>query len=297
LDPGPDLLPYVLRLLGEGEPQKPAAADEPTSDPKRSPLGRVMRLAEPARQLIQGECLIYAFHNIAHRFALEGCATAVDLSSYAPDPVLNRSPDQRADPVPSQPGILDYLPPPEALPEGIYLLLTSRPGGLGAETLDRCPDWIWRAAQECMAQGGPFEHIDLKTDHPGYRILLAAYFHRELAETWVSTARESLGAWLDHPAQGRDDTAPCQPEPGQTDAPGPAAGGADPLRALSEIRDRDGHRLDRRIQDTWIRLLAERGLDGPKDVPPTVLHRLRCTFETLFDDLFTLADRRFLYPI
>jgi len=87
LDPGPDLLPYILRLLGEDEPQKPAAADEPASHPQRSPLGRVMRLAEPARQLIQGEYLIYAFHNIAHRFALEGCATAVDLSGYAPAPV------------------------------------------------------------------------------------------------------------------------------------------------------------------------------------------------------------------
>ncbi len=60
LKPGPGLLPYVRRLFGECEPRQPAVADQSAAGPKPAPLGRVLRLTESARKLIQGECLAYS---------------------------------------------------------------------------------------------------------------------------------------------------------------------------------------------------------------------------------------------
>jgi hypothetical protein len=137
---------------------------------------------------------------------------------------------------PDQVSILDYLPAPADLPDGIYLLLTSRLGGAD----DRCPDLVWQPARERLTSGGPFLAIDLDTGEPGYQALLRGYFHRELAGVWESTAEQAFAQWLDAPpAQRAGDTT-----------------GGSPPTDLAGLRDRRGKRLDRRLDDCWSRCLT-----------------------------------------
>ena len=72
-------------------------------------------------------------------------------------------------------GVLDFLPGPDRLPPGVFLLLTSRPLAGGA-----CPDWLAPALTRLAGPGLHSQTVDLAD--PGYRHLLRDYFDRALAE-------------------------------------------------------------------------------------------------------------------
>jgi tetratricopeptide (TPR) repeat protein len=85
-------------------------------------------------------------------------------------------------------GIADFIPRPEALPDGCFLLLTSRP-------LAECPPHVRRALADRFAGCADFAGYELTLDDAGgdaYRRLLRAYFDRELADRLKAELHQAL---------------------------------------------------------------------------------------------------------
>lgn len=89
-----------------------------------------------------------------------------------------------------QAGIADFIPRPEVLPEGCFLLLTSRPL---AEA--ECPPHIRHALADRFTGCTDFAGYELNLDDPSsgaYRQLLRAYFDRELESRLKADLHQAL---------------------------------------------------------------------------------------------------------
>ena len=93
-----------------------------------------------------------------------------------------------------QAGIADFIPRPDALPEGCFLLLTSRP-------LAECPPHIQRALAERFTGCADFARYELCLDDASgadYRQLLRAYFDRELQLRWKADLHQALAGVVEN---------------------------------------------------------------------------------------------------
>jgi hypothetical protein len=82
--------------------------------------------------------------------------------------------DEIALPGSGQRSLADYLPDPQHLPDGVYVLLTSRPE-------DGCPRWVWQAATQRIQPGqARSQSFAVGLDHPDYLALLRQYFDWQL---------------------------------------------------------------------------------------------------------------------
>ena len=73
--------------------------------------------------------------------------------------------------------IVDFIPRPEQLPEGFYLLVSSRPQA-------DCPRWVWDEVTPRLEGNPDFVALSMNTCDPNspYRALLRRYFDDRLAE-------------------------------------------------------------------------------------------------------------------
>ena len=75
------------------------------------------------------------------------------------------------------PDTLDFIPVPDQLPDGVYILLSSRP------TTDRaCPEWIAQQLGERLDRSPDALEHRVNAEATGYRKLLHGYFDRETQE-------------------------------------------------------------------------------------------------------------------
>ncbi len=182
--------------------------------------------------------------------------------------------DELPEPGPGESGILDYLPAPERLPPGVFLLLTSRPPDAGD-----CPRWIGDSVQRRLGHHPDQARLPIALDHPGYRALLHAYLRRGLAAPIAAGIGPAMQRWLD------GQTRPERPDDAAL------------AQALSALRDTRGERIGPRLEDAW---LAAQPADGdpsqvPRRPPAPLLADQARALDALFDDLYAKADRRFLY--
>ncbi|MFO1419572.1 MAG: SAM domain-containing protein [Candidatus Competibacteraceae bacterium] len=172
-------------------------------------------------------------------------------------------------------GIADFLPRPEALPEGCFLLLTSRP-------LAECPPHVRAALADRFAAGDEFTAFALTLDAPGtsanaagdaYRQLLRAYFDRELRTRQRVELHQALAAFI----AGRD-TVECRNDLGTLRPP-----------ALAEFAKQEWAEL------TPPRQVRVRSPAGAPSLAETVAQPLLAHFDDAFDAVLDKANERFLY--
>ena len=171
-------------------------------------------------------------------------------------------------------GIADFLPCPEALPEGCFLLLASRP-------LDECPPHVRDAlAGRFDPQGDEFTAFALTLDPPGamanpsgnaYRQLLRAYFDRELMTRWRAELNQALAAFI----AGRN-SVKCRNDLGQLRPP-----------ALAEFARQEWAELTRTVR--------VRSPAGAPSLVETVVRPLLARFDAAFAEVLKKANERFLY--
>ncbi len=171
-------------------------------------------------------------------------------------------------------GIAEFIPRPEALPEGCFLLLTSRP-------LAECPPHVRAAlAGRFDGQDQEFTAFVLTLDPPGttthtvgdaYRQLLRAYFDRELMNRLKTDLYQALAAFI----AGRD-LVECRNDLGQLRPP-----------ALAAFAKQEWAELTRAVQ-----------VSSPASAPSlveTVVQPLLVRFDAAFAAVLEKANERFLY--
>jgi tetratricopeptide (TPR) repeat protein len=170
-------------------------------------------------------------------------------------------------------GILDFLPSPDRLPPGLFLLLTSRPPD------DRdCPHWIAARLHQRLGQHPDQERLPIALDHPGYQALLRDYLRRGLAAPIAEGIRPTMQRWLDGETRPEhaDDSAQAN--------------------ALSALRDLHGERIGARLEQQWLDIQPETIDPKSASSPPAALLADQArALDALFDAIYLKADRRFLY--
>ncbi len=168
-------------------------------------------------------------------------------------------------------GIADFIPRPEALPEGCFLLLTSRP-------LAECPPHVRRALADRFAGCADFAGYELTLDDAGgaaYRQLLRAYFDRELADRLKADLHQALARVI----QGQT-TVFCHEDLGQIKLP----------VSLKEFAEQE-----------WKALKLTHGVQkvrSPREAPSlkeTVVQPLLDRYDAAFAEVLNKATGRFLY--
>ena len=172
-------------------------------------------------------------------------------------------------------GIADFLPRPEALPEGCFLLLTSRP-------LAECPPHVRAALTGRFTVGDEFAAFELTLDDRGatvnaagdaYRQLLRAYFDRELTTRGRTELRQALAAFI-----ADRNTVECRNDLGQLRQP-----------ALAEFAKQEWAEL------TLPRPVRVRSPAGAPSLVETVVQPLLARFDAAFATMLEKANERFLY--
>jgi tetratricopeptide (TPR) repeat protein len=167
-------------------------------------------------------------------------------------------------------GIADFIPRPEALPDGCFLLLTSRP-------LAECPPHIRHALADRFAGCVDFAGYALSLDDASsaaYRQLLHAYFDRELADRLKAELHQALAGVV----QGQT-TVICHEDLGQIQS-----------SALREF-----------ARTEWQALKQTHGVKkvrSPREAPSlkeTVVQPLLDCYGAAFDEVVRKATSRFLY--
>ncbi|MDS4021651.1 MAG: hypothetical protein RKR03_14300, partial [Candidatus Competibacter sp.] len=169
-----------------------------------------------------------------------------------------------------QAGIADFIPRPDALPEGCFLLLTSRP-------LAECPPHVRQALADRFAGCADFAGYALSLDDASgdaYRQLLRAYFDRELTDRLKADLHQALAGVV----QGQT-TVICHEDLGQIQS-----------SALREF-----------ARTEWQALKQTHGVKkvrSPSEAPSlkeTVVQPLLDRYGAAFDEVVRKADGRFLY--
>jgi len=180
---------YIRREYRYGHVQLLHQLERAIKDP------RVLDLAEPAYERLQiddkaadppaaflgfvAECLRLTRHRGRLLIALDG------LDELRP-PERERS-------------ALDFIPAPATLPDGVYLLLTSRP----LDDAQACPSWLGPRLVPRLGPGqGPRQGESVRVhrvdqDDPGYVQLLRDYLERETAGARARLESDALAAGLD----------------------------------------------------------------------------------------------------
>lgn len=166
-------------------------------------------------------------------------------------------------------GIADFIPRPEALPDGCFLLLTSRP-------LAECPPHVSRALANRFAGCADFAGYALSLDDASgdaYRQLLRAYFDRELADRLKADLHQALAGVV------RDQTS---------------------VRYRNDLGHLQPPWLASFAQREWTALTQERGVQvrSPQDAPSlveTMVQPLLDRYAAAFAAVLDKAMGRFLY--
>jgi tetratricopeptide (TPR) repeat protein len=184
---------------------------------------------------------------------------------------LDELPEPLAAPAAGGGSILDYLPAPDRLPAGTYLLLTSRP----RDDLDAdCPAWVWERVAP-LVTGDQAQRLPIQLADPGYRALLRDYVRRELAGPLAEALDLAFGTWT------------------QDRTPTVLAADTALARDLLALHDARGVPIARRLRQAWHARWPNRpeGEDPPAALLADGWRRLDALFETLYEK----ADQRFLY--
>ena len=168
---------------------------------------------------------------------------------------------------PQEAGIADFIPRPEALPDGCFLLLTSRP-------LAECPPHVRRALADRFAGCADFAGYELTLDDAGgdaYRRLLRAYFDRELTDRLKAELHQALAGVV----QGRTT-----------------------VRYRNDLNRLQPPRLASFAQQEWTDLTRGVRVRSPTDAPSlkeTVVQPLLDRYAAAFAAVLDKATGRFLY--
>ncbi len=175
-----------------------------------------------------------------------------------------RPPDEAPDDAPRSPSILDYIPKPHDLPEGFFILLTSRPQ-------EDCPKWMWQAMQERVEGHAELGTLELSTEHPDYRSLLRDYFNGKLIDRYTQMIANVYGQHLDGVAPTRHGEA-----------------GQQAWASLSNVQQAAAKRV-------WKDLCEQRGRAdaGPRPLEP--LADVVRQMDRLFEQVLDRGEGRFLY--
>ena len=163
----------------------------------------------------------------------------------------------------SEPGgsILNFLPTSDALPTGVYLLLTSRPPA-------ECPGWVCKSLGNRYAAPTVCRRLQVGLAHQPYRELLERYFDIRLRPRLESQASHRMQAIL--AGQSPAET---------TDAP-------DSLPPA----------LRKTFTAEWRRLQAtQHKTDRERPLPESALSRVLTEFASLRTEVLEKAEGRFLY--
>ena len=156
--------------------------------------------------------------------------------------------------------LLDFLPPSEALPNGVYLLLTSRPPA-------ECPGWVREALSTRYENPTACQRLSVGLAHPPYRALLERYIDMRLRPRLESLASNRMQAILAGQSQAETDDPPPLP---------PA------------LRDS--------FTAEWRRLqAAQQHSDATRPLPESALRRVLAEFASLRTEVLDKAEGRFLY--
>jgi len=172
---------YIRREYRYGHVQLLHQLERAIKDP------RVLDLAEPAYERLQiddkaadppaaflgfiAECMRLTRHRGRLLIALDG------LDELRP-PERHRS-------------ALDFIPAPATLPDGVYLLLSSRP----LDDAQACPSWLGPRLVPRLGESVRVHRVD--QDDPGYVQLLRDYLERETAGARARLESDALAAGLD----------------------------------------------------------------------------------------------------
>ena len=164
-------------------------------------------------------------------------------------------------------GIADFIPRPEALPEGCFLLLTSRP-------LTDCPPHIQRALADRFTGCADFSAYALQFEQAGsaaYYQLLRAYFDRELEARLKNDLYQALAAFVQGCSEivCRNDLGKAQP------------------KAVAAF-----------VSGEWARLTAAVRVRSPQEAPSllsTVVQPVLAAYDAAFAEVRRKATDRFLY--
>ncbi len=168
---------------------------------------------------------------------------------------------------PQEAGIADFIPRPEALPDGCFLLLTSRP-------LAECPPHVRRALADRFAGCADFAGYALNLDDAGgdaYRQLLRAYFDRELTDRLKAELHQALAGVV----QGRTTVS-----------------------YRNDLNRLQPPRLASFAQQEWTDLTRGVRVRSPADAPSlkeTVVQPLLDRYAAAFAAVLNKATGRFLY--
>jgi hypothetical protein len=166
-----------------------------------------------------------------------------------------------------QAGIADFIPRPEALPDGCFLLLTSRP-------LAECPPHVRQALADRFAGCADFAGYALSLDDASgdaYRGLLRAYFDRELEGRLKQDLHQTLAGVVR----------------GQTT-----------VSYRNDLKRLQPPRLASFAQQEWTALTQGVRVRSPQDAPgliETVVQPLRDRYDAAFAEVLNKATGRFLY--
>lgn len=167
----------------------------------------------------------------------------------------------------SQAGIADFIPRPDALPEGCFLLLTSRP-------LAECPPHVRSALADRFAGCADFAGYALSLDDASgdaYRQLLRAYFDRELADRLKADLHQALAG---------------------------VVGDQTSVRYRNDLGHLQPPWLASFAQREWTALTQGVRVRSPQDAPgliETVVQPLLDRYDAAFAEVLNKATGRFLY--